>query len=107
MKDEIDWLHRFLNASVFGPPPSEIQRAHEIVDRLVSPEAASADAERYRYLKTFAMPRYIVLVKSGDTASLYREEPVTVVHSSWDELDRALDNSRPSSSQPQPDQESR
>lgn len=46
MKDEIDWLHRFLNASVFGPPPSEIQRAHEIVDRLVSPEAASVTYQR-------------------------------------------------------------
>lgn len=44
MKDEIDWLHRFLNASVFGPPPSEIQRAHEIVDRLVSPEGRAIAA---------------------------------------------------------------
>ena len=50
MKDEIDWLRRFLNASVFGPPPSEIQRAHAIVDRLVDSSGESEDTERLRYL---------------------------------------------------------
>lgn len=33
---DVVWLHRFLNASTFGPPPSEIQRAHAIVDALTS-----------------------------------------------------------------------
>ena len=32
--EDINWLHRFLNCSVFSPPPSEIQRAHAIVDAL-------------------------------------------------------------------------
>lgn len=32
--EELEWLHRFLNCTVFGPPPSEIQRAHDIVQRL-------------------------------------------------------------------------
>lgn len=42
MNDDIEWLHRFLDASVFGPPPSEIQRAHRIVDALVNrPEEVS------------------------------------------------------------------
>ena len=33
---ELEWLHRFLNCTVFGPPPSEIQRAHHIVEQLAS-----------------------------------------------------------------------
>jgi ribosomal protein L37AE/L43A len=34
--NDLEWLHRFLNASTFGAPPSEIQRAHRIVDALKS-----------------------------------------------------------------------
>ena len=33
---ELEWPHRFLNCTVFGPPPSEIQRAHHIVEQLAS-----------------------------------------------------------------------
>ena len=39
---DVEWLHRFLNCTPFGPPPSEIQRAHRIVDAL----AAASQSER-------------------------------------------------------------
>lgn len=31
---DVEWLHRFLNCTPFGPSPSEIQRAHEIIEEL-------------------------------------------------------------------------
>lgn len=49
MTSDIEWLHRFLNCTVFGPPVSEIQRAHGIVQALtarVSEIEAKQDAER-------------------------------------------------------------
>ena len=33
---DMEWLHRFLNCSVFSPPPSEIQRAHRVIDALAA-----------------------------------------------------------------------
>jgi hypothetical protein len=33
---DVEWLRRFLNCSVFGPPPSEVQRAHNVVSDLLS-----------------------------------------------------------------------
>lgn len=62
------------------------------------------DAARYRYLKSFALPRYIVKVESGDTASLYKAGEAVVYATSWDELDRALDNCAPPSSSATSDQ---
>ena len=42
---EIDWLRRFLNCSVFSPPPSEIQRAHAIVDKLSAANQRAQEAK--------------------------------------------------------------
>lgn len=33
---DVEWLRRFLNCAVFGPPPSEIQRAQNVVTDLLS-----------------------------------------------------------------------
>lgn len=41
-KDDLEWLHRFINCAVFGPPASECQRAHRIVEDLAArPEERS------------------------------------------------------------------
>lgn len=48
------------------------------------------DAMRYRKLKSFALPKYVIRMKSGDTPSLYREGDVIVDCGSWDVLDKAL-----------------
>src|SRR5688572_5191917 len=54
---DLEWLRRFLNCTVFGPPPSEIQRAHHIVDALTSHGTNDRlDAERYRWIKDRMSP---------------------------------------------------
>lgn len=51
------------------------------------------DGERYRKLKSFALPRYIVKSKQGDTASLYEEKDLIIWHPSWEVMDESLDSS--------------
>jgi hypothetical protein len=55
----------------------------------------SIDAARYRMLKSFALPRYVVKTTSGESASLYREHQITVDAMSWDNMDAVLDGSHP------------
>jgi len=69
MKDEIDWLHRFLNCTPFGPPPSEIQRAHEIVDKLMQ-SARSEEGERIEHLQRQIGYIATELMAKGDPRTL-------------------------------------
>jgi len=54
-------------------------------------DAAVKDAERYRELKTFALPRYAIRVESGDVPSKYRVDDYQVCANSWEEMDATLD----------------
>lgn len=53
--------------------------------------ASLKDAYRYRRLKSFALPRYIVRTRMGDSVSLYKEQDAIIWLESWDAMDAALD----------------
>lgn len=42
--EDVQWLYRFLNCSVFGPPQDAINRAHRILDALTSSATVSGEA---------------------------------------------------------------
>jgi hypothetical protein len=46
--DDVEWLRRFLNCTPFGPPPSEIQRAHNVIDDLLSARNTSRACTKER-----------------------------------------------------------
>ena len=41
--EDVKWLHEFLNASAFGPPAEAIERAHEVLKRIVARRRSSND----------------------------------------------------------------
>lgn len=59
---------------------------------LVRPEETCiADAARYRRLKTFALPRYVIRTSIGDSPSRYQVQDITVDAGTWEAFDAMLD----------------
>jgi hypothetical protein len=44
---DVVWLHRFINCAVFGPPASECQRAHRIVEALTATPSSTRALEDF------------------------------------------------------------